>query len=119
MAASIPVGELAEDYRIHTPTAYTERIDAAKAVSDPARREELLASIVLDAAVHSNELEDVKYGIRSIYGLDVKERATVDAAWAFYKRGQYGWGRQVAMMIGESKRRDEILEKLAEGGPPA
>ena len=117
LAACSSWESLVENYRTVSPTAYTERIDAARAISDSARRDQLLSSVVLDAAAHANDLEDVRYGIRSISSDEIKEQTAVDAAWAFYKRGQYGWGRRVAMMIGDSKRRDEVLAKLAEGGP--
>jgi hypothetical protein len=93
----------------------SSRYEAARTISNSARKDEALAAVAVDAA-REGDAAVVKKCIQSISATTAKDEAAFSAAVALAKNDKGQEAKEVAQMISNVARKDEALAKIAKGG---
>jgi hypothetical protein len=92
--------------------SFAERIQAARLIGDPGKRDDAYAKLAQDAA-DSSDVEITKESLRLIGDPKVRDSASAASARSLANHGKREGAVRVAQTIGDPKIRDEALAQIA------
>jgi hypothetical protein len=93
---------------------FTTRIEAARLMSDVAKRDEALTILIREASVNGR-IEAVKQGLAAISNAGLRDKVAGEAALKLASVSAVEGALAVAKLISKPELRDEVLAKIVKG----
>lgn len=98
-----------------TTEKFRARLTAALAITDMTKRNDALTSVAQDAAEVA-EGEIVKRAIYEMSDSSLQDKAAYDCAMKLVKRNQAQVATDVAKLMHDTRKMNEVLSQIAKGG---
>lgn len=91
-----------------------ERLTAAEAITDPTDSDKALETVAREAA-SAGKSDVVSKALKKMHDEDKRDQVAGACAFDLAKHGKGKAANEIAKLIGNKKKHDEVLEKLAKG----